>query len=244
MLLVLSRITSSDILVNEAFEGVCLALYGADIFMILVYWCLPCQLVHLRTETVRQWCKLACFALAIVELAIGVTNDEGSVRIYAYLLLLLVHNASTFQAMCNLAQSLYDAAGVIFLFFAANMVIGAMAYVLLRGKHDTREYYVDQQFQTYLRSFITMYVFISTASNFGDVVDPILELPDPGTVVYIAFFLFCVLVGLFFIFALLIDMFYSNFERIKSDYLTQACNLFSSHLDFFMVRFFIFISIS
>jgi len=202
-----------------------------DVLMMFMYEVLPFREINGAISGTRMrrytiffvWVACICDVLYVDYLG-NVLNGWHSLRVYLYLVLLILHSETLWASVNNFAAAMWKAQDVIAFFIVALLVTSSQSLALLRGSYSSGDFYVDNQYSDFFNSFTTMFIYLSTGENYVEAVGLALELPG-GTYVYFLYFLSCSLLGTFFISSLLIDMFQSNFLEKDDGEMTKMRRL-------------------
>ena len=74
---------------------------------------------------------------------------------------------------------------------------------MLKGKYNTGDYYVDNQYESFSQAFITMFIYLASGENYVEAVSTAYSQDLWNAI----FFVSCSLIGLFFITSLFIEAF-------------------------------------
>ena len=100
--------------------------------------------------------------LCVIDMAHRDMDDTGSLEIcnYALALAVVIRNESLWMPISIFTQAVGAAGPVAYLFVTIVLVSSGMMLVLLHGKYDTEDFYVDSQYSDYFYSVTTMSMFM------------------------------------------------------------------------------------
>jgi hypothetical protein len=108
-------------------------------------------------------------------------------------------------------ETIKSAKYVFFLYFSLIIVASGMGHILFRKFLNVEV--IENSWKSFIRSFITAFVFISTGDNFVDNVYPVAEFRP----VWVVYFLIFTVFGTIFIMALVLSVFQDGFtESLRS----------------------------
>ena len=138
-------------------------------------------------------------------------------------LLMVCRSEFMWRSIVSFTIACEAAYNIISMLVCQIIVAAAMCPVLLRGLYQSGDFYTDNQYQTFITSFNSMFIYMVTGANYIE------SLEEPLThdlwFIFLAFFVVMLIIGLFFIAAVLIEVFQSAFldGGMESEARIQKC---------------------
>ena len=142
------------------------------------------------------------------------TGGEGTADLFGHAvipILLAARSQFMWVSLMKFCKALKAANGVVSLLVCLIIVAASFSPVLLRDMYQTGDFYTDNQFQSFIVSFTSMFIYMLTGANYVEALDEPLNANYWKMAFHSIFFIGFLVVGFFFIAAVLIEIFQSSF---------------------------------